>query len=342
MQIAVIILNWNAAADTIRCVRQFDDWQCIQPQLWVVDNASQAASAAEISNACPHVHLIRNEANLGFAGGTNRGLVAALAVGDVPVLLLNNDALVDENALAQLLQTLTQDPAIGMVGPLLYHAEQREQLIAAGSHSPVWHLHNQITTIPAGEPVYRVDYISGSVALLRAAALRAVGCLDEDYFFYTEVADWCRRARAHGYRTVVDTRAHAYHNLDRSSSLRNSLYVYYIIRNRFVYIRKAYPTFAGLVRLPLYAFWALYSLLLAIQLRGQGNPARAQAVQLGVIDGLGGRTGGQNRARAGPLYTRRPLGRQPHEGALSSTDFAAQVAPGRSPLAGDCSLVGTF
>jgi len=294
MQIAVIILNWNAAADTIRCVRQFDDWQHIQPQLWVVDNASQAASAAEIARACPHVSLIRNELNLGFAGGTNRGLAAALAIGDAPVLLLNNDALVDENALAQLLQTLIQDQSIGMVGPLLYHAEQRAQLIAAGSHSPVWRLHNQITTIPMDKPVYTVDYISGSVALVRAAALRTVGFLDEDYFFYTEVADWCRRARTHGYRTVVDTRARAYHNLDRSSSLRNSLYVYYIIRNRFVYIRKAYRTFSGFVRLPLYAFWALYSLLLAIQLRWQGNRARAQAVQVGVFDGLSGRTGGQN------------------------------------------------
>jgi len=294
MQIAVIILNWNAAADTIRCVRQFDGWQRIQPQLWVVDNASHDSSAIAIARACPHVHLLRNAINLGFAGGTNRGLAAALAAGDAPVLLLNNDALVDENALAQLVQTLTQDPSIGMVGPLLYHAEGREQLIAAGSHSPVWRLHNQITTIPAGEQVYPVDYISGSVALVQAAALRATGLLDEDYFFYTEVADWCRRARAHGYRTIVDTQARAYHNLDRSSTLRNSLYVYYIIRNRFVYIRKAYGTFAGLVRLPLYAFWAIYSLLLAIQLRGQGNRARARAVQLGVIDGLRGRTGGQN------------------------------------------------
>lgn len=294
MQIAVIILNWNAAADTIRCVHQFDGWQRIHPQLWVVDNASHDNSAADIARACPHVHLIRNASNLGFAGGTNCGLAAALAAGDAPVLLLNNDALVDENALAQLVQTLTQDPSIGMVGPLLYHAEQRKQLIAAGSHSPVWRLHNQITTIPAGKQVYTVDYISGSVALVQAAALRATGLLDEDYFFYTEVADWCRRARAHGYRTVVDTQARAYHNLDRSSTLRNSLYVYYIIRNRFVYIRKAYGTFAGLGRLPLYAFWAFYSLLLAIQLRWQGNRARAQAVQLGVIDGLGGRTGGQN------------------------------------------------
>lgn len=291
---AVIILNWNASADTIRCVRQFDHWQEIQPQLWVVDNASQDDSIAALLNACPHIHLIRNQTNLGFAGGTNRGLQAAVAAGATAILLLNNDALVEEAALIQLLHTLDQDPSIGLIGPLLYHAEQRTQLITAGSRSPVWQIHNLITTPPDRQAAYPVDYISGSVALLRASALQTVGWLDEDYFFSTEVADWCRRARAHGYRTVVDPQARAYHNLDRSASFRNTLYVYYIIRNRFIYIHKAYGKAHAWSRIALYTFWALYSFLLAIQLQLHGNRARAQAVRMGLMDGLGGRWGGQN------------------------------------------------
>ncbi len=293
-QIAIVILNWNAADDTIRCIGQLDQWEQIRAQIWVVDNASQDNSVVEIARVCPHVHLIRNQENLGFAGGTNRGLQAALADREHPVLLLNNDALVDETAIAQLLQTLTQDRSIGMVGPLLYHAERRDRLIAAGSQNPVWHLQNLIKRIPIGQPVYPVNYISGSVALISAEALRTVGWLDEDYFFYTEVADWCQRARQHGYRTVVDAQARAHHNLNRSAPARNALYVYYLIRNRFIYIHKAYRQFYAVLRLPLYAFWALYSLLLTIQLRVKGNAARSQAVRLGLIDGLSGRWGGQN------------------------------------------------
>ncbi|CAN5602792.1 glycosyltransferase family 2 protein [soil metagenome] len=293
-QISIVILNWNAADDTIRCIGQMDQWQQVQAQIWVVDNHSQDNSVAEITSACPHVHLIRNQANLGFAGGTNRGLQAALVKREHPVLLLNNDALVDETAIAQLLQTLTQDRSIGMVGPLLYHAEQRDQLIAAGSQNPVWHLQNLIKTIPADQSTYAVNYISGSVALVRAEALRRVGWLDEDYFFYTEVADWCQRARQQGYRTVVDPQARAYHNLNRSAPARNALYVYYLIRNRFIYIHKAYHQFYRWLRLPLYAFWTLYCLLLTLQLRIKGNAARSKAVWVGLTDGLSGRWGGQN------------------------------------------------
>lgn len=288
-KISIVILNWNAAQDTIQCLRQFDSWQAVHVDIWVVDNASVDGSADQIEQACPGVRLIRNPQNEGFSGGTNRGIQSALAQGDAPILLLNNDASVDETALARLYDTLQSKPTIGIVGPLLYRTDD-QQLIVAGSKNPVWHLHNQILSIPKDGKPYRVDYISGSVALIRAELLRSVGLLDEDYFFYTEIADLCRRARNKGFDTIVDPAARAYHNLERSSDLRSTLYIYYIIRNRFVYIRKAYGAFG----FPLTTFWMIYSALLAFKLQMEGKRATASAVWMGLRDGLRGRSGGQN------------------------------------------------
>jgi GT2 family glycosyltransferase len=135
-----------------------------------------------------------------------------------------------------------------------------------------------------------VDYISGSVALFRANFFRQVGLLDETYFFNMEVADLCQRARQQGYATAVDTRVRAQHDVDRSARWRNTLYVYYVIRNRFHYIRKHGRGW----RLPLLGFWALYGLLLSVKLRLSRQPGPAQAVWLGTLDGLTGRFGGQN------------------------------------------------
>jgi GT2 family glycosyltransferase len=146
-----------------------------------------------------------------------------------------------------------------------------------------------ITELPA-TPILPVDFISGSVALVRAALLREVGLLDEDYFFNTEVADHCHRSREVGYLTVVDSRARANHNLDRSSALRSTLHVYYIIRNRFVYVRKRYRA----AKWPLTLVWAIYCLLLVGKLRLSGKGATAQAVYLGLVDGVSKRWGGQN------------------------------------------------
>jgi glycosyltransferase involved in cell wall biosynthesis len=89
VELAVVILNWNAAPDTVRCVQALSLWRKVRPIIWVVDNGSTDGSADIIAGECPHIHLIRNSTNLGFAGGNNRGIEAALSAGNWPVLLLN-------------------------------------------------------------------------------------------------------------------------------------------------------------------------------------------------------------------------------------------------------------
>ncbi len=290
MSISIVILNWNAAADTIRCVRQMAAWQRLQPIIWVVDNASTDGSADLIARECPQVKLIPNPANLGFAGGTNRGLEQALAVGDAPILLLNNDASVAEAEVIRLIDTLQTDNRIGFIGPCLYDAENPERLLSAGGKNPVLHHHSHMAAPPTDEPVYPVMCVPGTVILVRAEVFHQVGWLDEAYFFGTEVADLCMQAkRQRGYLSFIDTRARAYHTLSRSSRFRETLYVYYIIRNRYLFIRKHHRW-----HLWLYAFWILYGAALALKLRLNGKGHTAQAVYLGTLDGLQGRFGNQN------------------------------------------------
>jgi hypothetical protein len=262
----------------------------VEARVWVVDNGSHAADRQLLAECMAHLSLhctlLENANNLGFAGGTNRGLAAALAAGDWPVLLLNNDARIDDVGLRHMLATLAADEQIGWLGAPLYHGGK---LHSVGRRNPVLHHNSLITTLPQ-TPLLEVAFISGSVALVRATLLRQIGLLDEDYFFNTEVADHCHRAREAGYKTVVDCQVRAEHNLDRSGALRKTLYVYYIIRNRFVYVYKRYQW----ARWPLLIFWVGYSLLLAVKLWLQGERATATAVWLGLVDGVGKRWGGQN------------------------------------------------
>jgi GT2 family glycosyltransferase len=290
MDLSIIILNWNAAADTIRCVQDIAGWQRLQPTIWVVDNASTDGSADMIAETCPKVHLIRNSANLGYAEGNNRGISQALAGGDAPILLLNNDATIAEDDVLRLLDTLQADPRLGFVGPLLFDADRQDKLLAAGGRNMVCHLTSHISKVSGDEPVYFVDYVPGTVLLGRAETFRRVGLLDADYFFTGEIPDLCRRARQQGFLTAVDARARAYHALRRSSDLRGTLYPYYIIRNRFLFIRKFYPR----SKILFYAFWGLYSLALSVKLQVNGQWPTARAVRLGLWDGWRGQFGGQN------------------------------------------------
>jgi len=290
MELSIIILSWNAAADTIRCVRHVASWERLEPTIWVVDNGSTDGSADLISRECPNVSLIRNSANLGFAGGNNRGIAEVLASGNTPILLLNNDALVEENDVIRLMDTLQANAQIGFVGPLLFDAEDRDRLLSAGGRDPARHHQSHILKLTPGEPIRGVECVPGTVVLVRPEVFRTVGLLDEAYFFASEIADLCMRASREGYASAIDTRARAFHNLGRSSDLRSTLYTYYIIRNRFLLIRKFHRN----QKLVFYAFWTLYSVALSLKVQLSGEVATARAIRLGLLDGLHGRFGGQN------------------------------------------------
>lgn len=292
MQIAVVLLNWNAAADTLDTLTRLVAWRTLRPHIYVVDNASTGDDALQIDGRLGQLQrparLIESGENRGFGGGTNLGIQAALADGAEAILLLNNDAQIGEEALLQLVETLTLDAQIGVIGPLLFDSE-RGALQAAGGLNPALHHHTRRLTYPPA-PLFDVDYVIGAVALMRAELFAQIGLLDERYFFSLEVADFCMGVRRAGYQCVVDSRARATHDLVRSSPLRSTLYIYYTVRNRLLFIRKNYRW----ARAPLWSFWSIYSLVLIFKLLLAKQPASARAAWFGLMHGWQGKYGGRN------------------------------------------------
>jgi GT2 family glycosyltransferase len=288
MEIAIIILNWNAAADTIACVQSLQGWTAVLPKIWVVDNASADDSVVQIRTACPDVHVLACEENLGFAAGSNLGMRLALQQKNLPVMLLNNDARIGEADVARMLAILQADETIGAVVPMLCD-EATGATISVGGKNPVKHVQTRVQEFDAHEELLFVECVSGTAVLLAPQFLQQVGLLDERFFFSTEVADLCLRGHKAGFRFAVALQAKAVHEVARSSRLRDTLYVYYIIRNRFLILRNHYRW-----NIFLWSFWALYALALAVKLRLDGKRPSSRAVWIGLLDGLTGRFGGQN------------------------------------------------
>ena len=291
MKLAVVILNWNAAEDTAACLRVVQGWETaglpVRPALWVVDNGSHAPGVDPVRRAFPEVHVLVSPVNRGFAGGSHLGITAALADGCDAVLLLNNDATVESSGVAAMLAALAADPSVGVVGPTLWYCGR---CVSAGGRDIA--LHGVTHLRPPHPPAARleVDYVPGTVALVRRQVFEEVGLLDEDYFFGGEMADLCRRARLRGLRSVTEPAARAAHDLDRSSRERRTLHIYYIVRNRFLFVCKHHPR----RRVWLYAVWTGWAVLAALAALGRGDSRRARAVALGVLDAARGRFGGQN------------------------------------------------
>ena len=197
-KLSVVIVNWNAVQDTAACLRSIRAWEAAggvgRPAVWVVDNGSRPPGIEPIRREFPEVQVVQSPVNRGFGGGSNLGIEAALASGAGAILLLNNDASVDAASVAAMLETLGSDPAVGVVGPTVWHragASRRGDAISRATGARI------SAARAAGEaPGGRLRARHRRAG--QAEVFERVGLLDEDYFFGGEMADLCHRARRWG------------------------------------------------------------------------------------------------------------------------------------------------
>ncbi|HFQ93743.1 MAG TPA: glycosyltransferase family 2 protein [Anaerolineae bacterium] len=291
MRLGVNILNWNQADDTLKCVSSVRSWQITEKVVWVVDNASCAADRDRLVAGLDKETLLVSETNRGFAGGNNLAIQAALAAGCQYILLLNNDARISEENVNCLRQALNDDPRLGIVGPTLWDGRNPNRLLSAGGGDIGTAVSPHLTTPPAPDEIREVTYAPGTCALIRREIFERVGLLDETYFFGGEMADLCMRAREAGYTVAIVGGAKAFHTVDRSSEIRHWLHIYYVLRNRFLFVRK----FHRRRQWRLFLFWTAQSGRPWLQAVLAGDWRRERAIRLAVWDGWRGRFGGQNR-----------------------------------------------
>ena len=292
--LSVLILSWNQVDLSLRCVDRILAWRRLRPTIWVVDNASRDESVARISQR-QEVRLLASSVNLGFGGGNN---LALREIDDDVVMLLNNDAIVEEEGVISLIETLEAHPEIAVIGPLLKAGCGSGAVVTAGGRDISRHIgtHVRFDGAVTNGRIREVDYVPGTVALLRTGSLARVGLFDEDYFFSGEMADLCERLRADGGTSAVLTSVTAEHDTARAGEQRSTLYAYYSLRNRFLFIRK----FRRRILVPMLGFWVSYSLFFVLRaaLTGRWHVARVGA--LALADGLRGHFDGQNQRIAGP------------------------------------------
>ncbi len=174
--------------------------QGITPRVVVVDNASTDDSAERIRAALPDVPLIVAPSNEGYASGANLGLRWALEQGLEYLLLLNNDTVVDPCCVEQLVDALQEDSALGMAGPMVFHADEPDRIwYLADRRRSLWPVPQSLgrEQIDRGQFPARVlaDYVSGCAMMIRRSTLERVGLLEERLFMHYEDADFCWRVR---------------------------------------------------------------------------------------------------------------------------------------------------
>ena len=243
-KVVVVVLNWNGRMDTLACLDSLADVTYPNWEVIVVDNGSEDGSVEAIRKAHPAATVIESAENLGFAGGNNLGLEAALRRSADFILLLNNDTIVAPDVLSAFVTAAREHPDAGAYSGRIYFLSDPQRLWYAGTRwSPPDAAFEHIGqgVVDGGnsfEEVRETDYACGCAMFLRASAVRGIGPLDERFFLLFEETDWCSRAKRAGLRSLFVPQARLWHRVSAALGGRGvPLYEYFYTRNRLLYAR---------------------------------------------------------------------------------------------------------
>ena len=286
---AAVVLNWNGGEDTERCVASLAGFDLVV----VADNGSTDGSLDDL-RARDDIVLVENGANLGFAGGNNAGIRAALERGADWVVLVNNDAVLEPGAIGALKEAAERWPRAGaLAGKVLFPdgrvqwAGQRVNLLTGYSGRPRGFGREDSPELSVEEPVDRA--VGAFMAVSRTAIDRA-GLLDEELFAYVEDVDWSLRIRAAGFECVFVPAARARHALSGSTGgfSASTHTVYYGARNTVAVTERHRPLGWVGTRARRLAILGSFATHAALVLRSR---AALRAVRDGYRDALAGRFG---------------------------------------------------
>ena len=289
-KVSIIVLTWNNYKDTKECLESLAKLEYPNYEIIVVDNASIDGSEEKLKREFLQHIFIKNEENLGYAGGNNVGIKYAMENHADYVLLLNNDVIVDKRFLEPLVLIAQEDADIGVVGPKVYYYDKPNLINFAGSRINFWkgstpHIGSGEIDKGQYEEVKEEDYQDGCAILMKSEVINRIGLLDEKYFIYWEETDFCCRARQAGYKIMNVPQSKIWHKISSTMGRESPNSIYYSTRSRIIFMRKFARAYHWVAFFPYF----IYSL---IRLMGKWiikdrdmNPAKFKALAKALKDG---------------------------------------------------------
>lgn len=233
-KVGIIVLNWNGYSDTSQCLDSISRIEYSNYQTYVIDNNSTDGSPDRLEDEFERCVHIRKEENTGFADGCNVGIKEAISDQCDYVLLLNNDATVEEDFLSPLVETAESNQNVAAVGGIIYHPGKERIWFSGGK------IHHRFAKIERETEIlsmteYQTEWVISALMLLNVDYLKSYGYLNDDYFFGSEDQEFCYLARKRGWNLFINPESKIIHNTHSTSGSLNGFQVYHNTYNRIYF-----------------------------------------------------------------------------------------------------------
>lgn len=246
----VLIINWNGIQHLPECLDTLLASTYDRLRVVLIDNASTDGSVAFARDHCgrdPRFEIIECPSNLGWAGGNNVGMQAALDAGADYVFLLNNDTATEPDCIERLVATAEENPRIGALAPKMLLYDNPALLNSVGLECSIiassWDLGIGRLDGERWNQPRQVIGVCGGAAFFRVAALRAAGLLPDDFEIYLDDLDLCLRIWDAGFEIWNCPAARVRHKFSATmgEGARARRKYYLNTRNRFRVLARNFP-----------------------------------------------------------------------------------------------------
>lgn len=281
-KVSVVILNWNGQYFLEKFLPSVYNSTYPNVEFVMGDNGSTDDSVEFVRRTYPHIKILENDRNYGFAGGYNRILERVDA--DY-FILLNSDVEVTSSWIEPLIEVMQRDDFVAIQPKIKsFHDKTHfEHAGAAGGFIDVMgypFCRGRILNAceeDTGQYDFNgeVYWATGAALCIQASAWREVGGFDDDFFAHMEEIDLCWRLKKSGYKIGYTHESVVYHVGGGTLNTSDPKKTYLNFRNNLMMLQKNLPFFTAVVVI-FCRFWL--DLLALLQFLAKGNYKEAWAV----------------------------------------------------------------
>ncbi|QTA88469.1 glycosyltransferase family 2 protein [Desulfonema magnum] len=244
--VTAIIIAYNDFSALYRCIETIYSQA---DRIFIVDNSTNNDRYA-YRDPDKKIDYFKNKTNIGLANALNIGINKALEIKNDWILLLDQDAVSDENMVSNMIRSYNRSAdknLIAQVVPVVYDKNSDNYLPSL--------IYNKFSLKKIFTPKKDafVDFQITSGTLVKKNIFSKIGFMDGELFIDYIDFDFCFRLREKGYKILLSHNALLRHSLGKKSknlffefTEHNSMRVFYQIRNRLIIMkrfRKRFPFF---------------------------------------------------------------------------------------------------
>lgn len=245
--VVVVTLNYNGSSFLQECIDSILDSDYSNFKVIVVDNGSKDNSLElleRLYGSNDKVIILKNNKNLGYSEGMNIGLGYGFnKIGASYCLIMNNDTLLDKQAISALVEVAQKDEKIGFVTGKVYYADKPNIFQTIGKFSEAGLLNIRYRgkgEIDKGQydKDCELDFCDDIFWLVSKELYQKTGGYDPEFFLEAEDFDWQLRAKKAGFKIMFAHKAKIWHKVSMVLGKDSPQKAYYDARNPLIAVMK--------------------------------------------------------------------------------------------------------